>query len=49
MVLQSREVDVLLLDSRLEALKKEAEKRNSKTIRTLLKNIVPEYEPDPHY
>jgi len=49
MVLNSREVDVNLLNNKLETLKLEAGKRDRQKIKALLKEIVPEYEPDPNY
>lgn len=47
MVLNSREIDMSSLNGKLERLKDESKKRSHDTIRTLLKEIVPEYDLNP--
>ncbi|MCP3940374.1 MAG: polysaccharide biosynthesis protein [Desulfobacteraceae bacterium] len=47
MVLNGRRTDMIRLNGKLEILKKESKNRNHDTIRTLLKDIIPEYELNP--
>jgi hypothetical protein len=49
MVLKGKTCDQTLLNNQIDELRSLAQTQNAEGIRSLLKEIVPEYKPTPHH